>query len=308
MKKYQQEYVDIRSIKYFLLQYSIENKPVVVYLHGGPGQSMIPFAGYLNRGIDFATMVYYDQRGTGRTQLKSKTTADQITFDELLLDLKEVIEKLKKDHHVEKVILLGHSWGSVLGTQYALHYPQDLHCYIGVGQVTSFKKSEKCGYDHLIEIMQHPDEDDQKNLAELGDYPSNVTYENAYEKLMIFRNLQTKYKICSEAKVYLNIARQSATFRIKDLIAMRKIMQNIHLLEYLFDYDVEKDVKYEVPVYYILGRDDWQVASVVAEAYFETIQAPEKKLYWIEEAGHLTNVDQPIAFNLALKEIVKKYE
>lgn len=42
MKKYQQEYVDIRSIKYFLLQYSIENKPVVVYLHGGPGQSMIP--------------------------------------------------------------------------------------------------------------------------------------------------------------------------------------------------------------------------------------------------------------------------
>ena len=80
------------------------------------------------------------------------------------------------------------------------------------------------------------------------------------------------------------------------------------MLEYLFDYDVGQDVKYEVPVYYILGRDDWQVASVVAEAYFETIQAPEKKLYWIEEAGHLTNVDQPIAFNLALKEVVKKYE
>lgn len=308
MKKYNQTYLDIRSIKQFVLQYPLPNKPVVVYLHGGPGQSIVPFAGYLNKEIDFATMVYYDQRGTGRTQLKSKSSADEITIEELLLDLKKTIAYLKKQYHVEKVILLGHSWGSVLGTQYALRYPQDLHCYIGVGQVVHHRKAEKCGYDHLMDVMQKPDEEDKKALAELGQYPMNVTYENAYETLIKFRDLQIKYKIGSEASVYLNIAKQSETFRLKDLIAMRKVMQNIHLLEYMLDYNIENERDYQVPIYYILGKEDWQVPSVVAAAYFDTIQAPQKQLYWIEHAGHLTNVDQPQAFNEAFKEIVQRYE
>ena len=76
-----------------------ENLPVLIYVHGGPGQSMMPFAGWLNNKIDFATVVYYDQRGTGRTQLRSKSTAETITFEQLLDDLKETIRIMKEKYH-----------------------------------------------------------------------------------------------------------------------------------------------------------------------------------------------------------------
>lgn len=308
MKKYQESYFSVNGIQEYVLWYPIKDKPVMVYLHGGPGQSMMPFAGYLNKKIDFVTTVYYDQRGTGRTQLKSQSTHEAITLDQLLDDLKKTIEILKKELCVDKVMLLGHSWGSVLGNQYALKYPQDLLCYIGVGQVVNHRKAEKCGYDHLMELAGNQlDEKDRQILSELGDYPQNVTKENAYETITKFRDLQIKHRLAAAAGTYLKIALKSETFRLKDLKAMKQIMQNIHLLETMIDYSVENQTKYEVPVYYILGKEDWQVASIVAAAYFETIDAPEKQLFWIENAGHLPNVDQPEMFNTALKQVTDKF-
>lgn len=89
---------------------------------------------------------------------------------------------------------------------------------------------------------------------------------------------------------------------------MRQIMQNIHLLEYMLDYSVEEEKDYEVPVFYLLGKDDWQVARVVAEEYFDTINAPKKEIFLIDRAGHIPNVDQPDQFNKVLEKIVSEYQ
>ncbi len=89
---------------------------------------------------------------------------------------------------------------------------------------------------------------------------------------------------------------------------MRQIMQNIHLLEYMLDYSVEEEKDYEVPVFYLLGKDDWQVARVVAEEYFDTINAPKKEIFLIDHAGHIPNVDQPDQFNKVLEKIVSEYQ
>ena len=115
-------------------------------------------------------------------------------------------------------------------------------------------------------------------LKKLGDYPSDCTYDNAYEMITTMRDLQIKYKLAASAADYLKIAFHSSTFRFKDLKAMRQIMQNIHLLEYMLDYSVEEEKDYEVPVFYLLGKDDWQVARVVAEEYFDTINAPKNSM------------------------------
>jgi len=59
-----------------------------------------------------------------------------------------------------------------------------------------------------------------------------------------------------------------------------------------------------VPVYYILGRHDEMTSSIIAAEYFETIKAPKKGLYWIEDAGHLPDTDNPSAFSNAIKDII----
>ena len=309
MPKFIEEYLSVNGIEECTLQFPVNEKPLLIYVHGGPGQSMMPFAGWLNNKIDFATVVYYDQRGTGRTQLRSKSTAETITFEQLLDDLKETIRILKEKYHKSKVILLGHSWGSILATQYALRYPEEVACYIGVGQVIDHRRSEKVGYDHLIESYASQfDEKDREMLKKLGDYPSDCTYDNAYEMITTMRDLQIKYKLAASAADYLKIAFHSSTFRLKDLKAMRQIMQNIHLLEYMLDYSVEEAKDYEVPVFYLLGKDDWQVARVVAEEYFDTINAPKKEIFLIDHAGHIPNVDQPDQFNKVLEKIVSEYQ
>ena len=79
-------------------------------------------------------------------------------------------------------------------------------------------------------------------------------------------------------------------------------------MKYLTDYSIWDTTEYDVPVFYILGRDDWQVPSSLAAEYFERINAPRKGLYWIENAGHQTDIDNPKDFFKAVREIITQFE
>ncbi len=60
---------------------------------------------------------------------------------------------------------------------------------------------------------------------------------------------------------------------------------------------------YQVPVYYILGENDQQTPVEISMKYFDEIKAPEKKLYLIPNAGHLTMLDNTGAYREAVMEI-----
>jgi len=64
--------------------------------------------------------------------------------------------------------------------------------------------------------------------------------------------------------------------------------------------------EYAVPVFYILGRDDWQTPSSLAAEYFEKTNAPSKGLFWIENARHMTDMDNPSDFFKAVREIISQ--
>ena len=75
-------------------------------------------------------------------------------------------------------------------------------------------------------------------------------------------------------------------------------------MKWMVDYSLWDKVEYSVPVFYLLGTDDWQTPSTLAAEYFEKITAPTKSLYWIDNAGHATDVDNPAEFYKAVKEIL----
>lgn len=306
-KMYTEEYLPVGRIKEYVMTFEQPDRPVIVYLHGGPGESVIPFAGFLASGIDFATVIFYDQRGTGRTQLKNNSSSDSITFGALLTDLRCTISQIRKKYGVDKVILMGHSWGTVLGTQYALRYPEDLHCYIGVGQVVDFRDGERMCLDITKERMGTPDEEDQRILDKLGSYPDNLDRKNVLKMILTARTLERKYKTAANTDGIREIMKESGTFSWKDIPGMLSLKKNINLMRFLISYDISESTEYNVPVFYILGREDHQVPSQIASEYFERISAPDKKLFWIEDAGHLPNITKPAEFNEALKEITEKY-
>ncbi|MCL2254013.1 MAG: alpha/beta hydrolase [Lachnospiraceae bacterium] len=305
-KDYQEEYKEINGITQYFLHYPLNKSEVAVVLHGGPGQSEILFTYYLRPFWDFCSVVYYDQRGAGKTQVKSKSEANDITIEALIADLKQTIQYVKEKYQTERVILIGHSWGTVLGKQYIQKYPEDVMCYIGYGQVIDMLQGEQIAYDKLRKAIEDKGKkNDLLKLSALGNYPNDITKENFLKIVLSFRRLQRKYRFTGNYSKAFRVAMKSPHFTARDIFSLsaKKILKlNRNLLNMLLNFRIRDTDEYHVPVFYIVGKDDWQTPSILTANYYNKIVAPLKGIYRIENAGHLMDIDKPEQFC----EIVKK--
>ena len=306
-KRYIEEYVQINGIFQYFLHYPSPQKEVIIHLHGGPGSSAANFTHALSPYWDFCNVVYYDQRGAGRTQKKNKSKPDDLTIDTLIADLKESISYIKRKYETDRVILMGQSWGTILGTQYALKYPEDIICYIGTGHSVDERRATRIIYDKLKNLIERKgNKRDAAKLAKIQNLPNmSVEEKNHVSTEAKFFFLRTKYGLTLKTGFLLKLLFKSPIFKLSDLLLMITAPKtNIRLMKWMVDYSLWDKVEYSVPVFYLLGTDDWQTPSTLAAEYFEKITAPTKRLYWIENAGHATDVDNPAEFYKAIKEIL----
>ena len=61
-----------------------------------------------------------------------------------------------------------------------------------------------------------------------------------------------------------------------------------------------------VPVFFMEGRHDWEVPSVLSARYFEALRAPSKQLVWFEHSAHLPNVEERPRFNQIMRDEVRE--
>ncbi|WP_158094112.1 alpha/beta fold hydrolase [Erythrobacter tepidarius] len=116
----------------------------IIFLHGGPGQGSQTFQASVGPAIEqFATVVYYDQRGSGRSQRPSDP--DLYSIPILLLD----IDVLRNHLGADRVILLGHSFGSILALEYAATHPDRVAGLILTGAVPDMPATMKALCDRL---------------------------------------------------------------------------------------------------------------------------------------------------------------
>ena len=310
IKDFQEEYVPINGITQYFLHYPLPKDTVAIILHGGPGQSEAILAHCFRPYWDFCSVVYYDQRGAGSTQRKSQSKPDELVIDTLIADLKETIRYVKEKYQAERVVLIGHSWGTVLGTQYIRQHPDDVIAYIGYGQVVDMLRGERAAYDELKKAVEKKgDKKDLTALYALNDYPYDVGSEDFLKSVLAFRRLQTKYGYLDTLPKILRAVVRSPLFRLSAvtaLFAADALKRNKHLVDALLTYSVWDDAAYQTPIFYVLGKDDWQTPSVLAAEYFDRIMAPQKGLYWIENAKHMCDLDDPEAFCQSIRDILSK--
>lgn len=307
---YLEEYVPINGINQYLFHCGTNpENPVMLFLHGGPGSAESIFAHmFQEKWEEIFTVVHWDQRGAGKTLTKNPDKYP--TIDSMLEDVYEIIQYLKQKYNKEKIILLGHSWGSVLGSTFIRKYPEDIDYYIGVGQVVNMIENETVGYNKVKElILQANDKKALKILEVIGDYPGNK-FDNAWlKKCMKLRRLQGKYKLAVTPDLAICMAAlKSPIFKFSDISAMIKAVKaNEKTTEFLGGFDLKsKSLEYKIPVYYVIGGNDWQTPYVISKDYFENIEAPRKNFYLIPNAGHMTMLDQPQLFFDALIDINNK--
>ena len=311
-KSFEEEYVLINGISQYFLHYPSPQKDVndvVIYLHGGPGSSVASVAYAQNLYFNFVNVVYYDQRGAGRTHKKSKSKPKDLTISNLITDLKQTINYIKEKYQTNRIILLGQSWGTVLGTQYILEYPDDVMCYIGTGHCVDSRRESRIIYDKLKGLVENKGkEKDIKKLHSLKDLPDMPVDEKGYvAKETSFFLLRSKYGLNMKMGKLLKLMWKSPIFKLSDIpLMVTAPKRNIQLIKWMTDWSIWDISDYGLPVYYILGQDDWQTPSILAAEYFEKINAPRKELYWVNNAGHATNLDNPVDFYKAVREIIKQ--
>ena len=307
IKNFTEEYVQINGIYQYFLHYPSQQKEVIIHLHGGPGSSMAGASYIYSPILDYCNVVFYDQRGTGKTQKKSKSGPEDLTIENLIADLKQSIAYIKKKYKTDRIILLGQSWGTVLGTQYILKYPEDVIAYIGTGHCIDTRRDMKVIYDKLEKLIEiKGNKKDAKKLMAMQNLPDMKVDDKDYIATdMKFTYMKSKYGLNLKAGKLLKTMLKSPIFKLNDILLMiRGVKLNFNLTKWSTDYSIWDISEYSTPVFYILGRDDWQTSSVLAAEYFEKINAPQKKLFWIENAGHVADLDNPTDFFAAIKEIV----
>ncbi|GHO42217.1 alpha/beta hydrolase [Ktedonospora formicarum] len=307
-----EEYVLINGIHQYLFHFgATDENPVLLFLHGGPGSSASLFAhAFQDNWEEQFTVIHWDQRGTGKTLTKNPESSP--TVDVLLQDLLELIYYLKSRYHKQKIVLLGHSWGSVLGSLFIKDHPEEIAYYIGVGQVINKRASECLSYTKVKEAtVQANNLSDLKKLEALGDYPGEQFDTQWLKKSLQLRKLQGKYHLTRKSNVSpLKTLLTSPLFQFSDLSALIKGNKaNKELMIFLGSFDVHTNpATYQVPLYYIVGEDDWQTPAALTQDYVQRIKAPEKKIYIIQNAGHMAMVDQPTLFLNILRDIKKRQE
>ncbi len=119
-----------------------KNNPVIIFVHGGPGTSEIPYAQkYQNLLEEKFTVVNYDHRASGKSYHFLEDYSN-LTSDLLVEDLLAMTDYVSKRLGKEKVILVGHSYGTYIGMQAANKAPDKFEAYVGIGQMSDTIESE----------------------------------------------------------------------------------------------------------------------------------------------------------------------
>lgn len=282
------------------------NQPAVILLHGGPGASEAALFRHFNADLERAfLMVYWEQRGTGRSYRRS-IPPESMTIDQFLRDLDEVIELVRHRFHKDRVVLLGHSWGSAIGLLYAARRPEKVAAYVGVGQVADMRKGERLSYEFAVaEARNRGHRDGTRALEKIGPPPHTV------DEMLTSRKWVERFGGAFHASLSTGeliwAALQTDEANLVDLIKFGQ--GNDFSLEHLWDEfrDLELDdavVRFQTPIVFMLGRHDWEVPAVLAARYFDRIDAPCKRLVWFERSAHNPPFEEPERFNRTLVEIL----
>lgn len=290
-------YVEIGGIRQWVTAEGADcANPVVLIVHGGPGNPNTPFAHTLFGGWakDF-TVVNWDQRGAGKTWAANAPGEDEaLTLDQLTGDGIAVARYAAKRFGKRKVILMGGSWGSALATSMALAAPELFHAYIGTAQLSNYLAQNAASYRMTLALARAAgDSDAVAKLEKLGAPP--WTDPRAFG---VLRRITRVYEAKAtdpapkgwfapapgyDTPDYERAYEAGEDYSFVQFVGMKGdgIGPKIDLLTL--------GKRFAMPVYLLQGEADLVTPETVNRAYFARISAPKKQFILLPRTGHDPN-------------------
>jgi pimeloyl-ACP methyl ester carboxylesterase len=261
--------------------------PVVLVLHGGPGDATNPWghAGF-RPWLKLYTVVQWDQRGAGRTLGRNgKASAATLTIDRLVQDGVELADALRTSLQKDKILLLGHSWGSVLGVLMAKAKPNSFSAYVGTGQVGDPARGYRVAFDGLLaKARALGDTRALRELQEIG--PPPYKGGRGYQVQRRWSNLFEGADGFIASMLGFALTAPGYTMRDMNdwidgqaLSADRLVPQSSSLSA------TALTGRFAVPVFVIQGSEDFTTPISLAKEFVDGVRAPDKAFVTIP-GGH----------------------
>jgi pimeloyl-ACP methyl ester carboxylesterase len=282
------EAVDIGGIKQWIsIKGTNNSNPVLLFLHGGPGNSAMSYADKFTSELQkHFVVVQWDQRESGKTA-KLNVSDKRLSVATMEEDAVEMINYLRARFSQDKIYLVGHSWGGFLGLTVAANHPDLLQAYVAVSPMVYQLESERLSLQWMVNKAK--EDNNQPALDELAkvSIPFQGGDQLYYHRSWLARLMGNK-------------------FPSKDFVETwaRKWLPLFNEASAVNFFEVAPEIK--CPIYFFIGRKDYQTHFKLAEDYYHALRADKKQLFWFELSGHNLNTKEGEKFqDIIITEIFK---
>ena len=279
------------------------DNPVLLVLHGGPGDATNPwgYAGFRSWLKTF-TIVQWDQRGAGKTLGRNgPSLAPTITIERLTQDGVELAELLRRSLKKDKLVLLGHSWGSTLGVFMVKARPNLFYAFVGTGQVVDSARNYAVVYDQLLRKAKEVENNApcerlrrsaRRRMQTAGGTPFNAGGPTCS------RVLTRSFRRCSARprRAWLLAPGRQRLDRGAEHERSAPDSSDEH------PNPTKLAGEFAVPIVVIQGSEDFTTPTSLARSWVDSIKAP-RKAFTLIEGGHFAVFMKPQAF---LNELVRR--
>jgi pimeloyl-ACP methyl ester carboxylesterase len=295
------ESIELGGVKQWLFIHGEDRtKPVLLWLHGGPGDPLMPAARPLDADlIKHFVVVHWDQRGAGKSY-DGGLPPEMLTTERYIADTHDLVQELRQRFNAPKIYLVGHSWGAQLGALTVTRYPELFYAYVAVSQPVSIPQGQRAVYPRLLDQARATGNQEALHELEVLGPPPWSTLESA----LIFGKWNGFFGGAmrnSTAEQLQAAAEKSPVYTPEDFekLGQGQLFSLTAMYTYILQINLfEQAPRLDVPVYFFQGRHDGQAPGELTERYYNSLVASHgKTLVWFEESAHVPMYEEPAKFN-----------
>ncbi|MHC5073273.1 MAG: alpha/beta fold hydrolase [Planctomycetota bacterium] len=312
------EEITLGDVKQWIFIRGTDQKnPVLVFLHGGPGA---PAPGMSSsRKLDAEliknfTVVHWDQRGAGKSY-NHDIPVNSMTIDRLVEDCNELIEYLRNRFDTQKVFMVAHSSGSVIGITTVHKYPEKIYAYVGVGQIINDYEQLKISYNFIVEEAKKSGDVKVHNAIKAIGPPPYDTPEELYEMQNYIFRLggvihDNRIKQIGGLLLSFFTSPEYSLLEGFESLMMKGVDFSVGAMwDEIKNINITKEIQsIKTPVYFFEGKYDMATPTILVENFYNSLNAEKgKKLIIFENSAHMPMIEEKekyedLLINVVLKE------
>ena len=295
-------YVAIGGIDQWIQWRGAPDTPILLFLHGGPGGTSVPVAEAWRPWEEHFTVAHWDQRGAGRTFAKNgESGCGRLTIRRMLDDALQVIEFLTATLNRPRVLIVGHSWGAVLGVHLIKERPDLVRAYVGTGQLVNKRRNEELNFKR--QMAQAERSGNATALAALRAIGPPPFDRAALKVLREWADALAEGVGDAVQPRPTPIAPDYSRDEVPALMRGAEFSRR-ELYDELETVDLPSlGLGFDMPFFIFHGTCDQATPLELAEEYFAAIEAPHKEFARFEGCHHFVVMNRPREF---LRELVAR--